>query len=156
MIRTWLTGIFCAALAAAVLLSLVPKGAIRTAAKYTSGLILLLVILRPVLGWDLSALRVTMENRAADIAAQTETYQKEHQQEMSVLIQQETAAYISEEAASLGLSCRVQVETELRDGVPFPCAAYLDIPRNEHLAAYMAGVLDIPPERQYWQEGATW
>lgn len=156
MIRTWLTGIFCAALISAILLSLVPKGAIRTAAKYTSGLILLLVILRPVLGWDLSAFRLTVESCAADIAAQTEQYQKENLQEMSALIQQETAAYISDEAASLGLACRVQVETELRDGVPFPCAAYLDIPRNEYLSAYMAGVLDIPPEHQYWQEGATW
>lgn len=155
-LRAWLTGIFAAALILAILLSLVPKSAIRSVAKYTGGLIMLLMMLRPVLGVDLSQLRVDLDDSVFLITEQAENYQKENLQEMSTLIEQETAAYISEEAASLGLTCHAVVDTEIRDGVPFPCTATLDIPRNEHLAAYMAGVLDIPPEHQYWQEGAAW
>ena len=49
LFRTWLFGIVAAAMALALLYALVPKGALLTVAKCTGGLIMLLVVIRPLL-----------------------------------------------------------------------------------------------------------
>ena len=41
--------------------------------------------------------------------------------------------------------------TELRSGVPYPCAVTLDVERDEALAACIAADLGIGEERQTWQ-----
>ena len=47
--RTWLFGIMAAAMALSILYALVPKGALLTIAKCTGGLVMLLVVVRPLL-----------------------------------------------------------------------------------------------------------
>ena len=57
-IRQWLLGILAAAMGLSLLYALLPKGAVRAAAKATGGLILLLAVLGPAAGLDLSDLAV--------------------------------------------------------------------------------------------------
>lgn len=49
------------------------------------------------------------------------------------------------------MNCHAVVETELRSGVPYPCAVTLDVERNETLAACIAADLGIGKEAQVWQ-----
>ena len=44
------------------------------------------------------------------------------------------------------MNCHAVVETELRSGVPYPCAVTLDVERNETLAACIAADLGIGKE----------
>lgn len=101
-IRQWLLGILAAAMGLSLLYALLPKGAVRAAAKATGGLILLLAVLGPAAGLDLSDLAVRYEDLSRDMEQQTETYRREGQAQLELGIRQRTAAYISEKAAQLG------------------------------------------------------
>ena len=47
--------------------------------------------------------------------------------------------------------CAGYAKTELRSGVPYPCAVTLDVERNETLAACIAADRGIGKEAQVWQ-----
>ena len=75
-IRQWLLGVLAAAMALSLLYALLPKGAVRGAARATGGLILLLVVLGPLAGLDLSDLALRYEDLSRDVERQAETYRR--------------------------------------------------------------------------------
>ena len=150
-LRTWLLSIIAAGLVLAILYALVPKGRLRPIVRTTGGVALMLVILRPVLGFDFTDLAASYGDYAQEIQALTETYRAADAAELAAIIEQRTAAYISEKAASLGIDCRVQVEVRTEDGLPLPYGASLDVERDQVLSDYMAQELGIPASRQSWQ-----
>ena len=150
--RTWLFGIVAAAMVLSILYALLPKGALLTVAKCTGGLIMLLVVIRPLLALDLTGVHTDYEAWQRTIQQQTDDYADANRQEMAAIIQQETAAYISEKAAALGLTCHPEVACQERDGVPFPVEVTLDIPRNPALAEVIETDLGIGGACQHWQE----
>ena len=91
-IRQWLLGILAAAMGLSLLYALLPKGAVRAAAKATGGLILLLAVLGPAAGLDLSDLAVRYEDLSRDMEQQAETYRREGQAQLELGIRQRTAA----------------------------------------------------------------
>lgn len=151
-LRTWLMGVVTAAMALSILYALVPKGALLTVARCTGGLILLLVVFRPLLALEPDALALPYDAWQQTIQQQTDDYAAQQQQELTAIIQQETAAYISEKAAALGLTCCPQVTCRLQDGVPLPVEVTLDIPRDEALSALIAADLGIGAAQQHWRE----
>ena len=150
--RTWLFGIVAAAMVLSILYALIPKGALLTIAKCTGGLVMLLVVLRPLLTLDMDSLRWQYEAWEGAIQQQTEAYTDANRQEMAAIIQQETAAYISEKAAELGLTCSPEVTCQLQDGVPFPVEVTMDIPKNAALSRIIAADLGIDEAHQRWRE----
>ena len=150
--RTWLFGIVATAMALSILYALVPKGTFLTVAKCTGGLIMLLVVIRPLLALDLEGLHVDYQEWERTIQQQTDDYTAAKQQEIEAIIQQETAAYISEKAAGLGLSCSPEVTCQLQDGVPFPAEVRMDIPKNAALSRIIAADLGIDEAHQRWRE----
>ena len=112
--------------------------------------VVLLVVLGPLAGLDLSDLALRYEDLSRDMERQAEAYRQEGQAQLELGIQQRTAAYISEKAAQLGLSCRPRVETAWRDGVPYPSGVTLDIAENQALAEVLTDELGIPPSQQHW------
>lgn len=153
ILRGWLLGLVAAALILTVLRALVPKGSIRPVARVTAGLVLLLVLLRPLAGLGGGSLRVRYDELEREITARIEDYQTLHENELESIIADSTAAYISEQAAHLGLTCRAEVRCEVRDGTPQPASAAMDIPYDVRLAAAIADDLGIPAEKQSWQGG---
>lgn len=153
ILRGWLLGLVAAALILTVLRALVPKGSIRSVARVTAGLVLLLVLLRPLAGLGGGSLRVRYDELEREITARIEDYQTLHENELESIIADSTAAYISEQAAHLGLTCRAEVRCEVRDGTPQPASAVMDIPYDARLAAAIADDLGIPAEKQSWQGG---
>ena len=76
-IRQWLLGVLAAAMALSLLYALLPKGAVRGAARATGGLILLLVVLGPLAGLDLSDLALRYEDLSRDMEQQAEAYRQD-------------------------------------------------------------------------------
>ena len=152
ILRTWLFGVMAAAMALSILYALVPKGALLTIAKCTGGLVMLLVVVRPLLALAPGELYLQYEGWERTIQQQTETYTAANQQEMETLIQKETAAYISEKAAQLGVVCHPEVTCQVRGGVPFPVEVTLDIPKNTALLQIIRTDLGIDEMHQRWQE----
>lgn len=113
----------------------------------------MLVLLRPLLGTDLSALeldlapyREAIEERQAELEAQSD-------QELEQLIAERTGAYILEEAARLGMQIQVRVETVPGDdGMPVPVRVEITEPIPRSCRSGLARELGIPGEEQVWHE----
>lgn len=149
-LRGWLLGIMAVAMVLSILYSLLPKGSIRSISRMTGGLILLLVMLRPIVGGDWNRLISRYSDYQVHISSQIETYQEENEKERERLIQEKTAAYILDKAAQMGITCRVQVGTEIREGVPYPASVTLNTVKDKDLSQIIEQELAIPEERQVW------
>ena len=84
-LRTWLYGVFCAALLLTLTQGLLPKGKLRSLASLAGGLILLLALLRPLgvgkdWNWDASPFQKELS--------------AERQAQLAAIIAEETEAYI--------------------------------------------------------------
>ena len=153
-LREWLTSLVAVSMLLSVARTLVPEGSIRKISSFTGGLILLVVLLRPLLGADLSRLDLHLEDYERAIGQRQEELASAGEAELAGIIEERTAAYISDKADTLGLAVKVQVETKpAGDGVPVPWRAEIWGPRSPALATYMEEELGIPGERQVWHEG---
>lgn len=150
-LRTWLLSVIAAGLVLAILYALLPRGRLRPIVRTTGGIALMLVILQPLLQFDFRDFAVSYDDYARQIQELTEEYRAADTAELATIIERETAAYISDKGAALGVSCHAAVETELRSGVPYPCAVTLDVERNEALSACIAADLGIGEASQFWQ-----
>ncbi|MDO4314814.1 MAG: stage III sporulation protein AF [Oscillospiraceae bacterium] len=152
-VREWLTSIVVVTLLLSVAQTLIPEGSIRKIAAFTGGLILLAALLQPVLGTDLERLRLDFGDYERAVAQRQAELEVAGKEALVELIEERTAAYISDKADALGLRVEARVETETGDdGVPVPVSVRLDGPRSEELASYIEGELGIPRERQVWHE----
>lgn len=149
--RTWLLGIMSAALIVSMVYALVPKGTMRSIAQFTGGLVLMIVILHPLLQFDPSSWKLQYQDISAQIDEQIAVYKEDHQEELCAIIEEETAAYISDKGSELGIDCHPIVTARLRDGVPCPDEVTLDTDWNAVLSRCIAKELDIPAENQHWQ-----
>ena len=152
-LREWLTGVVVVTLLLSVALTLIPEGSLRKVASFTGGLLLLIVMLRPVLGADLERLDLNLDGYAAAVRERQEDLEAVQQKELASGIAARTEAYIKDKAAARGLAVEVRVKTEENaEGVPLPAAADVTGPPSEELAAYMERELGISRERQVWHE----
>ena len=152
-LREWLTSLVAVSMLLSVARTLVPEGSIRKISSFTGGLILLVVLLRPLLGADLSRLDLHLEDYEQAIGQRQEELASAGEAELAGIIEERTAAYISDKANALGLDVTVRVEAEAgADGIPVPAAADIQSARSEELASYMEQELGIPRERQSWHE----
>lgn len=153
-VRMWLTSIVVVAILLSVFQLLIPEGTIRKIASFTGGLVLIVAMLRPLLGTDLSRLQLDMGDYQEAIEQRQSELETAEDQQMRELIAARTAAYISEEARRLGIAVAVRVETGPGEGgIPVPSAVELSGPRSRALSDWIASELGIPEERQVWQDG---
>ena len=148
-VRQWLSSIVVVSLLLSVVQSLVPKGSLRRVASCLSGLVLLAVLLEPLPKLDLEGLELRgLQEETEKVRRQLEA---EQETALKAGIAEQTEAYISDKAASLGLTAEVRVETVAgADGVPVPWRVEVEGGYTEELAQWMETELDIPRERQVW------
>lgn len=155
-VREWLSAVVAVAMLLTVAQALTPEGTIRKIASFTGGLILLVTLLQPVLGADLSRLDLNLDTYGQAIQERQAELEEAGSVELTERIETQTAAYISDKADALGLTVAVRVETQPgASGVPVPWSAEVTGPRSEALAAYIEEELGIPRGRQIWHEVET-
>ena len=155
-VRAWLTSVVLVSVLLSAAQSLIPPGTVRKAAGFTGGLILLLVLLRPVLGADLDRLELDLSAYQAAVEARQAELTEAQTEAMASIIAERTEAYIWDKAGELGVEVTARVETRTgEDGVPVPWSAELTGARSRELAAYLETELGIPAERQVWHERNT-
>lgn len=151
-IRSWLLGVTAAAVCLTAFYAILPKGAVRSIARASGGLVLLIVMLQPLLGWDGISLRQEYGDYRQELDRQITRYRAGYQQELEQRIREETAAYISDKAEQLGLDCRVEVIVRQEGEVPVPAEVELDIPPHAGLSHWIAAELGIEETQQHWKE----
>lgn len=149
--RTWLLGIIASALFLAVVYHLVPAGKLRSAVRFSGGLVLLLALLGP-LGHLNPDWNMTYSDYTQEIQRQIDAYQQDNLSRTRSIIAERTAAYISSKGNEMGITCHPVVTTYLVDGVPYPDTVTMDIPLQQELAGCIVRELGIPMECQFWQE----
>ena len=155
-VRAWLTSVVLVSVLLSAAQSLIPPGTVRKAAGFTGGLILLLVLLRPVLGADLGRLELDFDGYQAEISDRQEELAAAQTETLAELIAEETEAYIWDKAGELGVEVTTRVETRTgEDGIPVPWSAELTGQRSGALSSYLEAELGIPAERQVWHEQNT-
>ncbi len=149
--RVWLIGLLSVSLILTVLSTLLPEGSVKKIAGITGGLVLLLVVLRGVVRLDLTNIQLSYDSCAQEITRQMERYREKSKTELEELIARRTAAYISEQAQSLGVSCTPQVSLQwTEDNIPVPTGVTLDIPYHAKLEEIIESNLGIKAENQVW------
>lgn len=152
-LRTWLSSIVAVTLLIAMAESLVPEGTMRRVAGFTGGLVLLLALVRPVLAGGLPDLTLETEKWTAAIEEQQASLSRQGEDALAALIAERTASYIWDKGAALGLEVKANVETRTGEaGLPVPQRVELEGPYSKELADYITHELNIPPERQVWNE----
>ena len=152
-LRTWLSSIVAVTLLIAMAESLVPEGTMRRVAGFTGGLVLLLALVRPVLAGGLPDLTLETEKWTAAIEEELASLSRQGEDALAALIAERTASYIWDKGAALGLEVKANVETRTGEaGLPVPQRVELEGPYSKELADYITHELNIPPERQVWNE----
>ena len=129
-VRAWLTSVVLVSVLLSAAQSLIPPGTVRKAAGFTGGLILLLVLLRPVLGADLEHLELDFDHYQAAVEERQEELADTQTEAMASIIAEQTEAY----------------------GIPVPWSAELTGSWSQALASALETELGIPAERQVWHE----
>jgi Stage III sporulation protein AF (Spore_III_AF). len=155
-VRTWLTGVVAASLLISAAESLIPPGTLRKIASLTGGLILLLVLVRPLAHLDAGEYKLNLDAYSNAVEDRRQELEKADRSELEKLIAEKSEAYISDRAAALGISCTAEVTTKTgTDGMPYPAGAELSCAYSPELAALMEQELGIPRERQAYHGTQT-
>lgn len=148
-LREWLVSVICAAVAVAVAESMALEGSMKKIVSMTGGLILLVLLLRPLGGMEPDLFLPEYGTYNREIQQRQEELEAENIRQLQTIIERETAAYILDKAAELGVDCRVTVHCRADEaGVPRPYSVTVNGPVSEELENWIEGVLNIPKERQ--------
>ena len=155
LLSEWVRTMAAGALFCAVILALAPEGGGKRALRLLCGVVLTLLLLRPLVKLDPEALAESLSRQRlleSGLLADAEDISLEARRR---LIRDETEEYIWTAAAGLGIQ-RLGVRLTLRDGegLSYPWAAELrgawTEEQRKELSRLLAGELGIPEARQTW------
>ena len=150
--KNWLMDVIVVCAVASICYTFVPKGKFQTIIRCGGGILLVMTLIKPLVRMDWTSIGQGYREWEWEIEEKTKEYQMEQNTELELLIEEKCAAYIEEKARSLGVECHAKIECTEQEGIPLPSNIVLDIPYFEQLSEQIAADLDVPKERQYWQE----
>lgn len=121
-LREWITSILAAAMVLGILLSLMPKGSVRQVGALAAGMVLFLVILRPVLQVIPGQLMDALEEQYVQAGAYSGSLDAANESYLESIMSQRCAEYIVSQAGGMGCQVEAMVECDWQDGYPVPCA----------------------------------
>ena len=158
LFRQWLLEITAAAMLVALAEALIPAGTMRRVGKLTGGLLLMIVVLRPVIGMDYSALSENFSRWRQDLGSYQAQPEVTNFQVMKTIIESKSAAYIQDKAEGLGILCQAEVKCSAENTRSYPYPASVTIKGNlssgqiRQLQELIEAELAIPTEKQRYSE----
>ena len=117
-LRTWLIGVICAAMVTALAECLVPDGGIKRVCRLAGGLILVLTVVSPVTSFEEVDLREIISGYNSKADAYRAELQEMQDSLYESVIEENSAAYISDKAKELGIICSVKVTAAWDGEIP--------------------------------------
>ena len=155
LLRFWLFGLTALSALLALAEGLVTQEGIRRVLRLTGGVLMILVLLRPVVRMDLENLHFSLDALRQEAETLEEEYTRQQAEQLSAGIEEELASYIWDKAQALGLNCQVSVTVETgADGVPAPRSVDITGEYSEALSEIIEKDLGVPREQQNWQEAS--
>lgn len=160
LIRTWLLGIVCTAMIAALAEQLAPKGAAKRLTHLACGLLLIVSMVRPLIALDADTFSSILTEYQADAGGYSAALALSNRELVISIIEEESAAYIQDKAAELDASCTVTVECDYGgEDVPFPVRAEIVGDLTQEQIDALTGIIEadfgLAAERQSYTRGGT-
>ena len=158
LIREWLLGVTGMAFLLALAEGLMPEGTAKKVGKLTGGLLLFLTMFRPIAALDFDGLARQLEQYDWGGDTAYTALEEENQKMAADIIAGETAAYIEQKAAALGVDCTAEVtcrrdEYDLQVPYSVRITGAFSAETQAALCRIVEQELDIPAGRQsYGQE----
>ena len=156
-LREYLGSVVAVCLLAALAMAMVQQEKMRGIVRLISGLLVMLVVLRPLPGLDWSELTQSILS-LTDSEFDSTVAEREYQARLRENIKETTEQFIEEKATALGTFVRAEVERSDEE-YPVPVAARLVgiVNHNQfvELSRYMSESLGIAAERQEWTMDET-
>ena len=158
VLKDWLLGVTAAAMLLALAEGLMPKGAVRQIGKLTGGLVLMAAILQPVLKLDYHTMAGALSRYRDDLGIYEAEPKTENFRLMKSIIEAQSAAYIRDKAADLGIECRVVVTcgAQTEEEYPYPTAVTVEGALSDaeiqQMRLLIEGDLAIPVQAQTYRK----
>ena len=155
--HNWIRALVTASVIASLSRQITPLGPVRKVVGFICGIMLLCVLLSPVLQADLGVLADVSADYRATVVKLTEDLETQEKQLLRTYIQQQTSAYILDEAKRMGgEGLRVEVLARWGDESWVPYEVTVTGPVTPELRTRLSDLLrnelGIPAERQHWRE----
>ncbi len=151
-LRAYLSSIVAVCLLAALAMAVVQQERIRGVVRLISGLLVVLVVLRPLPSLDWTELSEDLMSLGGN-EFDSDAVQQEYQARLRENIKRDTQHHIEERAAALGAFVRAEVELSDAE-YPVPVSVRLvglvNHSQFTELSIFMSESLGIPIERQEW------
>ena len=156
VVRQWIVGVTCAAVLLAITQCLMPSGAVRRVGRLAGGLLLLLAVIAPLASLDVEALGAALTEYRMAESDSTALLELENERLVKTIIEEQTAAYISDKASELGGTCTAAVTYEYgEDGTACPVAVTIRGTLTEQQRSRLIGIIEtdlaIPEENQTYE-----
>ena len=155
-LRSWLLAVLAAAFFLAVVQAAMPKGPVRHVGSLAAGLLLFLVMLRPLVNLPPGWLTGYFGEAYDEAAAYSDSLETAHESYLETIMSRQCAEYIVSQAAALGCTVEAKVDCGWLDGWPVPASAVvqgaLRSAQQEQLSAYMQSELGIPKDGICYEE----
>ena len=152
-LRQWLVSLTAAAIFLRAAESLVSQGGVRRVLRLAGGLVLLMILLRPVTGIVSRLPQLNFPDWRAETEQWEEELRQSQEAELEGFIEGELQSYIWDKEQSLGLAYPVSVSTRPgAGGGSVPDRVSIDGPFHQELSDWLTTELGLGPESQIWQE----
>jgi len=113
--KEWIIGITAVSILTAAVQSLLPQGNIKKVGNIASGLVLLLSIATPLFNLEAADLSAAITEFRLQENGHSELLAIENKALVKRIIEEQTAAYISDKATELGAKCTIEVSYSYSD-----------------------------------------
>ena len=152
-LRQWLVSLTAAAIFLGAAESLVSQGSVRRVLRLAGGLVLMILLLRPLSGIVGQLPELSLDGIRQETKQREEELQKQQDEAGEGLIESELGTYIWDKEQSLGLDYPVSVSTRPgAGGGSVPDRVSIDGPFHQELSDWLTTELGLGPECQIWQE----
>ena len=137
---SWIRSLVAASLLSALALQLTPEGSVKRVTRFTCGILLACTLLSPVLRTDETSFSLALNDYRRTVAELTDDLEEQENQLLRTYIEQKTAAYILDEARSIGMpEPSVSVKVKWGDESWVPCEVTIRGEITERLSCRGAG-----------------
>jgi hypothetical protein len=156
VIRSWVIGIACAAMITAIAMTVTPEGSVKKAVALVCGLVVILALIKPIVGFDYTSFSKNMVELRNDAEAFSADVEGVNENLTRLIIEEECAAYILDKGTALGITDLEVIVTAVwsEEGYWYPCKASLKTNADEgmrfKLSRNIEAELGIPPEELTW------
>lgn len=157
-LKEWIMGITCVSVLLAAAQCLMPEGTVRKIGNLAGGLLLLLGLAAPITKLDMEGLSLALTKYRVMETDSAALLELENTRLLKKVIEEQTAAYILDKAAEIGVECTAEVSYEYSDtGEAYPVAVTIwgDLTDEEErkLSRIIESDLAILRENQIYEKG---